>query len=127
MTLEDLIEKDIIECNSLDELAFILKNLIAQHSVWKDGSLYSIKALVDCVDGLKIEIYPNEHPPPHFHIKSNGIDASFSIKDCKLLEGKIGGREHKMVKWWYEKSRSKLIIFWNDLRPDDCSVGPILD
>ena len=125
MTLEEIIQKKIDESSSLNDLAFILKNLIANHSIWTDGRLYNIKALVGIVDSLRIEIYHNEHPPPHFHVRSNGINASFSILNCQLINGKIGNREHKLVEWWYARSRSKLIKFWNDSRPSDCSVGPI--
>ncbi len=127
MTLEDIIQKRINETNSLSELAFILKNLIAYNSIDECGRLYSIRALVGSVDGLKIEIYFNEHPPPHFHVKSSSIDVAFSIKDFRLLEGNVQGRELRMIKWWYERSRPKLISFWNDNRPSDCKVGPILE
>ena len=112
MNLEDIVQKRINESNSLEDLSLILKYLIAYHSVWTDGRLYSIRTLVDVVDGLKIEIYHNEHPPPHFHVKANGIDASFSIKECQFIVGKIGSREQMMVEWWYKKSRLKLIQFW---------------
>lgn len=127
MTLEELIESKLQESDSLDELGFILKNLIAYHSIDLNEKLYSIRALVDNVDGLKIEIFPNEHAPPHFHIRANGITAVFSIIDCSLIQGEIGSREYKMVQWWYRRSRKKLIEFWNNTRPSDCKVGPIVE
>lgn len=127
MTLEDIIKKRIADSNDLDELAFILKNLLAFHSVDELDRIYSIRALVESIEGLKIEIYFNEHPPPHFHVKSNGIDVAFSIKDFQMIQGNISGREYRVIKWWYEKSRSKLINYWNDNRPGDCKVGPIIE
>jgi len=42
------------------------------------------RARVDQIGGLKIEIYSNEHAPPRFYVKSDEIDATFSISDCKL-------------------------------------------
>lgn len=127
MTIEDIIQQRINESNNLSELASILKKLITYHSIDENGKLYSIRALVGSVGGLKIEIYFNEHPPPHFHVKSSGINATFSIKDFQLIEGNIQGRELKMIKWWYERSRPKLISSWNNHRPSDCKVGPILE
>ena len=127
MKLEEIIEKRINEANSLDELVFILENLLAQHSVWENGRLLSIRQLVDIVDGLRIEIYHNEHSPPHFHVKASGINASFYIQDCKLLKGSIGGRERKVIEWWFSRTRSKLIKIWNETRPSDCQVGLILE
>lgn len=126
MTIEDIIQQKIDKANSLSEFAFILKNLIKYNSVDENGRLYSIRELVSSVEGLKIEIYFNEHPPPHFHVKSSDINAAFTIKDFKLLEGDIKGREYRIIKWWYERSRLKLINFWNDKRPADCKVGPII-
>jgi Domain of unknown function (DUF4160) len=125
MTLEESIQFRINRTTSLNELVLILKYLLTYHSIWTDGSLYFIKALVESVDGLRIEIYHSEHPPPHFHVKANGINAAFTILDCKLIKGEISGREKMLVEWWYERSKSKLIKFWNDSRPSDCSVGPI--
>lgn len=127
MTLEELIESKINEVNSPKELAFILENLIAYHSLDLDDKLYSIRALVDNVAGLRIEIFSNEHAPPHFHIRANGINAVFSISDCSLIQGEIGDREYKMIKWWYRRSRKKLIEFWNNTRPSDCKVGSIVE
>lgn len=40
-------------------------------SVWEENGemlIIEIKQLVERVDGITIEIYPNEHPPPHFHV-----------------------------------------------------------
>jgi hypothetical protein len=125
MGIEKIVEQRIEEADSLSELAFILKNLLAYHAVWEDGSLYSIRKLVAYVDGLKIEIYHDEHPPPHFHVTAADLNASFTIEGCKLLEGSIGGREKRIVEWWYKRSRAKLIHIWNETRPSDCKVGPI--
>ena len=127
MTLEELIESKLQESKSLSELAFILENLIAYHSLTPDDRLYSIRALVDSVAGMKIEIFSNEHSPPHFHINAKDFNAVFSLNDCSLIKGTIGKREHKMILWWYKRSRNKLIDFWNNTRPTDCKVGSYKD
>ena len=69
---------------------------IQEHAEWLEALLHNAcsifieddgeeillenKELVARVNGLKIEIYSNEHPPPHFHVKSPNINASFSIE-----------------------------------------------
>ena len=105
----------------LDEL------LSGGYGVWTDGSIYYIRQLVARVNGLKIEVYSRDHAPPHFHIIGGDIDATFSIIDCEHLEGHIGGRECALVKWWHQGSRAKLIKAWNESRPTNCPIGPILD
>ncbi len=126
INLYEEIERRAINAETLKDSAEVLEILLSGgFSVWKDGSLYSIKQLVERVNGLRIEVFSREHPPPHFHISGGGISATFSITDCKHLEGKIGGREKALVKWWYDRSRPTLVRAWNKTRPTDCPVGPI--
>lgn len=126
MNLEDLISSRIKAANNLEELADSLEILLGGgFSVWEDGSLYEIRQLVDRVRGLRIEINPREHPPPHFHVRAAALHAVFSIQDCKHLSGAIGGHQENLVRWWYARSRDQLITIWNATRPSDCPVGPI--
>jgi len=83
------------------------------------------RQLFDTIDAVKVELYAKEHAPPHFHIKGNDVDASFTIEDCKLLQGKAPNKVVKKVKYWHKYARPKLIEFWNETRPYDCPVGPI--
>jgi hypothetical protein len=124
MNLDDIIEKRIRDCGNLSELAFILRMLFENHSVSADGQLLSYRALVGYANGLRIEIHPNEHAPAHFHVRAQDIDASFSIEECLLLEGRIGSREQDLVRFWYKHSRQRLVQIWNETRPSDCPVGP---
>ncbi len=114
------------EARSLEDAAAVLYDLLSGgYSVWTDGSLYSIKQLVARIKGLQIHVYSNEHAPPHFHVKSPDVDASFTIEDCTFIRGNIEGREIHLVRWWFERSRPLLVSAWNDTRPTDCPVGPI--
>lgn len=81
---------------------------------------------VDRLNKLAIKIWPDEHPPPHFHVQYAGEDASFSIADGKRLPD-IKGLEkfdHNIKRWW-KSNICKLIDVWNATRPTDCQVGPI--
>lgn len=83
------------------------------------------KALVERIDGLKIEIYSNEHPPPHFHVKIGGKSASFRLDNGEVLNGDIDDKHKKKVLYWYEKGNGRvaLIRVWNETRPQNCVVG----
>lgn len=114
------------EAHSLEEATAALEHLLSGgYSVTADGRLYNIRQLVARVNGLRIEIFSREHPPPHFHVRGGGVDATFSITDCSLQGGKIGGRERALIEWWFERSRPVLVSTWNSTRPSDCPVGPI--
>jgi hypothetical protein len=120
------LEKSIVEATSLDGAALgLTKLLTGGYSIWTDGSLYNIKQLVDRIGGLKIVVYANEHPPPHFHVKSPDVDAVFTIDECIYIRGNIDGREQRLVKWWHDRARPQLVHAWNTTRPADCPVGPI--
>jgi len=90
-----------------------------------DGELcvVEIKHLVSNSGGVKVEIFSNEHPPPHFHVKSKGLNASFSIENCEVIDGKVTSKELKTIKYWQQQLKPKLIQIWNDTRPDNCTVG----
>lgn len=95
-------------------------------NVWEENGemfLIEIKQLVAKVNGLKIEIYSNEHPPPHFHVKSPNVNASFDIENCELLEGEVDGKDRKKIQFWHKHAKPLLIEAWNSTRPTNCSVG----
>jgi Domain of unknown function (DUF4160) len=116
----------ITAAQNLDELTTVLQQLLSENlAVWEDGSLLNIKKLVERVESLRIEIYANEHPPPHFHVKAPGIDGTFDILTCELLRGTVPGRERRLIEWWHRHGRSLLIKACNQSRPTDCPVGPI--
>jgi hypothetical protein len=95
-------------------------------SVWEeDGEefLIEIKHLVARVNGLKIEVYSNEHPPPHFHVKSPNVNASFEIENCAFLEGQVDSRDKKKIEFWHRRTKPLLIEAWNSTRPTDCTVA----
>lgn len=122
------LEERAKSAETLADSAGVLSDLLSGgYSVWVDGSLYNIKQLVARVRGLQIHIYAREHPPPHFHVKGGHVDAVFSLDNCTLIRGHLDGRERALVLWWYQRSRPRLVAVWNETRPTDCSVGPIID
>jgi hypothetical protein len=116
------------DLEGLDEYAEWLEALLHNPCsiLDKDGRsiVIEIRQLVARLDGLKIEIYPNEHPPPHFHVRSPSVDAVFRIDDCCLLKGKVRSNDNKKILHWYQNARPLLIDAWNSSRPTFCTVGP---
>lgn len=110
------LEKEISEAASIEDALPALECLLSNgYNVWADGRLYFIKELVGRVNGLSFYIYPNDHPPPHFHIRGGGIDASFAIESCKLLRGSVEPRHQELVKWWHQRAKGKLVETWERL------------
>ena len=76
--------------------------------------------------GLSIQIYADEHPPPHFHVRHAGANVSFALDTGRRLPGMKGLEtfDRNISKWWQDH-RCELILTWNRLRPSDCPVGPV--
>jgi len=78
----------------------------------------------DEFEGVKVDVFSNEHPPPHFRVTYQGSNANFTIKDCKMLNGsgQVVRYERNIRKWW-KSNKVELIKFWDEKRPSDCPVG----
>lgn len=114
--------------DGIDEYAGWLESLFHNGCyIWKDSNgeekIIETRKAIEKLEGLKIEIYPNEHPPPHFHVKSPNVNASFDIENCKRLNGNIDKKDCKLIKHWHKKAKDELIKAWNETRPTDCVVG----
>lgn len=126
MSPEEELEQKIKDATNLEQLIESLQGLLAgPYQVWTDGRLISIKVLVETVNNLRFEIRHREHAPPHFHVSAPNLDAVFGIESGNLLDGQIDPRHLRLIKWWHEKSKDKLVEIWNSKRPTDCPVGPI--
>jgi len=100
----------------------LLRELRTVPIVNDKGTRYLTEYLVARVDELKIEIFSNEHPPPHFRVLYGKDSANFSIPDCRKLNGGLDQWE-KTIKQWHSTNKDKLIEVWNARRPTDCLVG----
>lgn len=122
----DELERRAKEAKSLVDATSVLEILLSEgYAVWVDGRLYEIRQLIARVNGLRIEVFSREHAPPHFHVSSADIDATFSVADGAFIHGTIDGRSRKLVEWWYGRARNVVVAAWNESRPSDCPVGPI--
>ena len=125
--LDAKLEREISASKSIADLERTLLYLLDSGcSVFRDGDeefLIFTRAAVDRIGSLKIEIYHKEHAPPHFHIRSEKVNCSFTIRDCNQLHGDIDSANLKLVTYWHRKAKRKLIEMWNQTRPTDCPVG----
>lgn len=71
--------------------------------------------------GIIIRMYFNDtekHFLEHIHVQYNEFDATFSIKDVKVLEGKLPPKQHKLVVAWMEIHKDELLALWNVAQND---------
>jgi hypothetical protein len=100
-----------------------LEKYLNRTVITPDGEFYFIKELVGRIRNLKIEIYPNDHNPPHFHVKSsdNSINAVFRLDNCQLIKGDLKSKDRKRIEKFFEDETTKDLMkeMWNKSKTDD--------
>jgi hypothetical protein len=64
------------------------------------------------VDGVKIQFYFDEHPPPHFHAVFAERVAQIQIDPTQVLRGSLPPAELATVLGWASKNRAGLMSAW---------------
>jgi hypothetical protein len=119
MRPDDGIREAVQKAADLVALAEVLQRLFNSGvSVWTDGTLYFIRQRVGTIGSLKLEVFPRDHMPPHFHVVGPDINASYDLADCTLLAGRLDGKDERLLKWFFlNGGRDKLQAAWDATRP----------
>ncbi|HEY4847338.1 MAG TPA: DUF4160 domain-containing protein [Methylocella sp.] len=64
------------------------------------------------VDGVKIQFYFDEHPPPHFHAVFGECMAQIQIDPTQVLRGSLPPAKLATVLVWAPKNRAGLMNAW---------------
>ena len=105
------------------ELASSLAEDFAHGPVIRDdGTRYLTEETGARFDGLKIQVFSNEHPPPHFRVEYSGETANVSIKDCTRINGGLD-RWLRNIRIWHGTNKQTLIDACDKNRPSDCPIG----
>jgi hypothetical protein len=86
------------------------------------GRRFLVEREVDRIGNLKIYIYSDEHPPPHFLVKCTEGSCRFTIADCTPLDKGLD-KFLRNIKRWHKDNKQLLVDTWNESRPSDCPVG----
>jgi len=73
-------------------------------------------ALIAIVDGTKLYMYGNDHPPPHFHVLFAEHRAVIDIKTLKLSRGDLPKSKLRAVVKWARPRRDKLLEAWTTMQ-----------
>ncbi len=90
-------------------IADLLERHLDSTQVLPDGTVYEIKRFIASTGDLKIELYPKDHRPAHFHIisRQRKINVRFSIDSLDLIstkQGKITGKDIKKIQYFFQKN-----------------------
>ena len=109
--------------DNINKLHNQLNRYINQTLYNDEWGVYFIKELVGRIRNMKIEIYSNDHNPPHFHVKSNdgSIDATFKLENCEILNGNIDGKDKKRIEAFFNDSytQEQMKKMWNKSKDEN--------
>jgi hypothetical protein len=69
--------------------------------------------VVAIVDDVKIEFYPDEHPPPHFHARHAEFVAQIESEPAGFLRGSLPPAKLNRVLSWTAGHRMELRNAWS--------------
>jgi hypothetical protein len=73
--------------------------------------------------GIVIEMYFTDHPPPHFHARYAGTEATIVIASGEVLAGSIPSRALRLVRHWVDEHRDELDANWIRARDHESPSG----
>lgn len=90
------------------------------------GSRFLTEAQIAQIGGLRLFVFSNEHPPPHFRVTYQGASADYVIETGQKLVGDpaLQKFDRNIRKWW-AKNKLSVAQAWNKSRPSGCTVGPV--
>ncbi len=69
------------------------------------------------IDGINILMWPNDHPPPHFHVRFAGRTGKFDIATGRMIKGTLSRKTVKKVESWTIANQAMLSQAWSNSRP----------
>lgn len=63
--------------------------------------------------GIAIQMFWDEHAPPHFHATYGGSEVAINIKNLTVMNGKLPNRALKLVLEWAQNHQTELMEDWN--------------
>jgi hypothetical protein len=73
---------------------------------------------VAIVDGIKIQFYWDEHPPPHFHVEYADDIAVIDIETLEILEGHLPRPQYRKLVTWARARKPELLDAWSECQSD---------
>jgi len=76
--------------------------------------------------GIVIQMYWNDHNPPHIHAEYAGFSAAFDIRTGLLMQGRMPRQGTRIISDWIAEHRDALLANWErarNLQPLEQIVG----
>lgn len=68
------------------------------------------------LDSVKIYMYADEHPPPHFHAVTAEFVAQIAIEPPRVIRGRLPPAVTRRVIEWTGTHQTKLVQAWDSVQ-----------
>lgn len=68
--------------------------------------------------GILIQMFYDDHAPPHFHATYQGFKAIYEISPVRLYAGKLPKRGDRLVREWARIHQEELLADWDAAEED---------
>ena len=68
--------------------------------------------------GIIIQMYFEDHDPPHVHAIYGGAKALVRIGDGEIMRGRLPSKQAKLVKGWIRLRQAELMENWRHAQTD---------
>jgi hypothetical protein len=69
----------------------------------------------EIIDGIKIECFSGEHPPPHIHASYSGFEVLIIIEDQQIYAGNVPVKKLKKAIEFVQEHKLDLMFLFNEL------------
>ena len=64
------------------------------------------------VDGVKIQMFYDDHTPPHFHAIVSGREVLIAIRSLDVIRGSLPPAKQRRVLAWAREHQGELALNW---------------
>jgi hypothetical protein len=77
--------------------------------------------------GMYIQMYWNDHAPPHFHVRYAEHKATIGIQTVAILTGSLPRTAERLVLEWATEHQAKLMENWTlcELKAQPSQIDPL--
>ena len=78
--------------------------------------------------GILVQMYWNDHAPPHFHVRYSGYKATVGIQSLSVLTGGLPRIAERLVLEWATEHQAELMEDWRraERREDLQEIEPLV-
>jgi hypothetical protein len=69
-------------------------------------------------NGIIIQMYFEDHDPPHVHAIYGSAKALIGIRDGEIIRGRLPRKQAKLVKYWVSLRQAELMENWHHAQTD---------